>query len=83
MIKPRRWSKAGIYSLSAKKENRSKLLRLRCAIFSNHYRRPFVPPPIAQCKIDPQKQGQKSTATQKGKTRHLSEKAKVQPCPPS
>jgi hypothetical protein len=36
----------------------------------------FVPPPFAHCKINPQKQGQKSTDTQKGKTWYLSEKVK-------
>jgi hypothetical protein len=45
MLKPRHWSRAGIFSLSAAKEERSKLLHsasLHYAIFSNHYRRLFL-----------------------------------------
>jgi hypothetical protein len=86
MIKPRHWSRAGIYSLFATKENRSKLLHfatLHYAIFSNHYHRPFCAATNRSMQNKPAKQGQKSTATQKGKTWHLSEKAKPQPCPMS
>jgi hypothetical protein len=50
---------------SAAKENRSKLLRLRYAIFSNHYRHPFYAAINRSMKNKPAKLGQKSTATQK------------------
>jgi hypothetical protein len=78
MIKPRHWSRAGIYSLSAAKEKRSKLLRLRYAIFSNHYRRPFCAAANRSMKNKPAKLGQKSTATQKVK--HDIYRKRQKPC---
>jgi hypothetical protein len=80
MIKPRHWSRAGIYSLSAVKEKRSKLLHsasLHCAIFSNHYRRPFCTAANRSILNKPAKAGTKKHGYAKGKTRHLSAKAKT------
>jgi hypothetical protein len=56
---------------------------LRYAIFSNHYRRPFCAALNRTQKINPQKMGQKSTASQKVKHGIYPKKAKTQICPPS
>jgi hypothetical protein len=82
MLQPRHWSRAGVYSHCAALK-RSKLrsgAKRNGAIFSNHYRRPFCAAINRSMKNKLVKTGTKKHGYEKGKTWHLSEKAKPQPC---
>jgi hypothetical protein len=69
MLKPRHWSRAGIYSHTTEKEERSKLLHsasLHYAIFPNHIRRPFCAAVNRSMQNKPAEAGTKKHGYRKG-----------------